>query len=277
MLASEPPVHWGKLRDILLESASIARGLYAGGAPAAAKADGSPVTLADLQVNAYLRQELTRLLPTAGWLSEESADDLERLGCRWTWVVDPLDGTKEFARGIPEFAVSVGLVQGHEAIVGAIINPVTGEGGLGVVDGSADFWGVPSPTRRAKGLAEAVASVSRSEVEDGSVLPFLGMVGAAHPVGSVAYKLLRVAAGLDDLTFSVQPKSEWDICGGVALLRAAGKVYKRIDGRSVCFNQADTRIRNGAMAGLEILVEECIRMYTIHAAALSELVPLDPL
>ena len=75
-------------------------------------------------------------------------------------------------------------------------------------------------------------------------------------MGSVAYKLMRVAAGYDHLTFSVQHKSEWDICGGVALLNAAGKVYRRFDGESLRFNQKHTLIRSGAVAGDEAIVNQ---------------------
>ena len=81
------------------------------------------------------------------------------------------------------------------------------------------FWGMASSTSKGGvGLGNATACVSRTEIEDGSVAPYLKLVGMAYPVGSVAYKLLRVAAVVDHLTFSVQSKSEWDICGGVALM-----------------------------------------------------------
>jgi fructose-1,6-bisphosphatase/inositol monophosphatase family enzyme len=76
-----------------------------------------------------------------------------------------------------------------------------------------------------------------------------------QPIGSVAYKLLRVAAGADALTFSLRSKSEWDVCGGVGLVRAAGRVYLRLDGEPLRFNQADTRIPSGAVAGPESLAK----------------------
>jgi fructose-1,6-bisphosphatase/inositol monophosphatase family enzyme len=160
-----------------------------------------------------------------------------------------LDGTKEFARGIPEFAISVGLVRGGEVVLGAVMNPITNEGGVGWVGGQVSFWGLTPKPETTSDLHKASASVSRSEVEDGSVLPYSSLVGSVRPVGSVAYKLLRVAAGVEDLTFSVQAKSEWDICGGVALLAATGKAYCRFDGRPMRFNQRSTRIRCGAIAG----------------------------
>ncbi|UPT76026.1 MAG: hypothetical protein M0D55_02000 [Elusimicrobiota bacterium] len=117
----------------------------------------------------------------------------------------------------------------------------------------------PAP---AKSLSEARASVSRTETADGSLkdlLPALGLA-SCEPVGGVSYKLLRAAAGLEHLTFAVQPRSEWDVCGGAALLAAAGKVYRRLDGRAVRFNNADTRVRSGAAGGEPALVARLIEV-----------------
>jgi myo-inositol-1(or 4)-monophosphatase len=77
-----------------------------------------------------------------------------------------------------------------------------------------------------------------------------------RPLGSVAYKLLRVASGAEDLTFSVQPKHEWDICGGVGLIQAAGLDYIRFDGTENRFNQADVLVGSGAVAGPPDLARE---------------------
>lgn len=247
-------VSLSRLRDVLESAAEIIRGLYRTDKSVHRKEDGSPLTLADRETNHFLEQALGQLFPAAAWLSEESADDLRRLHADWLWVVDPLDGTKEFARGIPEFAISIGLVHGEKVALGGVINPVTNEGGVGSIEGESTFWGLVPKTNTAQILSGASACVSRSEVEDGSVKPYLSLVRSARPVGSVAYKLLRVAAGIEDLTFSVQSKSEWDICGGVGLLAATGKTYYRFDGRPNRFNQPSTRIRCGAVAGASPLV-----------------------
>ena len=251
----EFPIAISAVKDVLTNAADIVGRYYRRDTSWVGKADGSPLTQADLEVNGFLKSNLLGLLPDAGWLSEETTDSPERLDREWVWVVDPIDGTKEFVRGIPEFAISVGLVYREQVIMGGIINPANGEGGLGVVGGQVEFWGGPGQCRPAATLSEACAIVSRSETEDGSVLPFLHLVGSSNPVGSVAYKLLRVATGQDDLTFSVKPKSEWDICGRVGLLNATGKVYRRFDSEAVRFNQTIPKIRCGAVAGGETLVE----------------------
>jgi len=95
------------------------------------KAGGDPVTEADTAVDNVLRELLPR--PGEGWLSEETEDDLARLACSRVWVVDPVDGTREFISGIPEWSVSVGLVEDGRAVAGGIANPATGEIFLGAV------------------------------------------------------------------------------------------------------------------------------------------------
>lgn len=229
-----------------------------GRAKAWSKAGGSPLTEADLLANAVLKRELKRLLPRAGWLSEESRDGRARLGREWVWIVDPLDGTKEFARGIPELAVSIGLARAGRAVGGAVFNPMTGEGAVLAPGRPLLFWGLRPRPARASRLGQAAASVSRSELEDGSITPYLRLFKRARPIGGAAYKLLRAAAGLEDLCLSVQHKNEWDVCGGVAILEAAGRVYRRLDGRALRFNRASTRVTSGAVAGPEPLARELL-------------------
>lgn len=246
-----------RLSDILHAATDEFHRIAALGRDVRHKADGSLVTSVDLGINRLLRAQLARAAPQAGWLSEESPDDEARVPSRWLWVVDPLDGTKEYARGVPEFAMSIGLVEDDRIRAGGVANPMSGVGAAAGTDGSWSSW--PTPARdqdnRAGVLAQAVASVSRSETEDGSVLPYIDLVGNVRPVGSVANKLLRVACGLDDLTFSVQPKSIWDVCGGIALLEARGMVFCRLDGAANGFNRNSTRIHSGFVAGPKVLVE----------------------
>ena len=87
------------------------------------KSAGNPVTTADIEANHILRDALLGAFPDAGWLSEESSDNPERLEKEWVWIVDPLDGTREFIEGIDEFAVSVALVQGTAPVVAVTYNP----------------------------------------------------------------------------------------------------------------------------------------------------------
>jgi myo-inositol-1(or 4)-monophosphatase len=252
-------------REALAAVADAAGALARDGAAAerldvAQKADGSPVTAVDAAVDAFLKRELSRLLPASGWLSEETVDDkAQRLGRDFVWIVDPIDGTKQLVSGIPEIAVSIGLVASGSVVASAVVNPMTGESGTWVTGTEPAYTGLDARPVPAT-LAEASAVVSRTETEVGVLSGLESLVGSSRPVGSVAYKLLRVAAGADALTYSVLPKNEWDVCGGVGLLEASGRTYLRLDGNPVVFTQPDAVSPSGAVAGPRPLAEALRRV-----------------
>lgn len=240
------------LAAIVDSAAVLARAGAASPLEISTKSDGSPLTAVDSAVNAFLRRELTLLLPESAWLSEESDDDPARLRHDSVWIVDPIDGTKQLVRGIPEVAISIGLTVSGRVAAAAIVNPMTGERGSWVEGSPPVFEGLTARSVPVS-LDRAEAIVSRTETEAGELANLGPVVGFTRPVGSVAYKLLRVAAGADALTFSLRPKSEWDICGGVGLLLATGRAYLRLDGAPNRFNRKDPVIPSGAVAGPEPL------------------------
>ena len=246
------PFRLEALLSIAEAAGAVARTAGAGPMQIVDKADGSPVTIVDREVNDFLHRELIALVPGSGWLSEETADDPSRLGATRVWIVDPIDGTQQLVRGIPEVAISIGLVDRTGVVAAAIINPLTGERGAWIEGTDPEFHGLTAGGRPGS-LDDATAIVSLSESEAGELAILEGIVGTVRPVGSAAYKLLRVAAAADALTYSLRPKAEWDVCGGVGLVRAAGCAYLRLDGRKVAFNQPDTRMPSGAVAGPEPL------------------------
>lgn len=242
------PIRTESLREIMASASEIAMRYFQGRMDVEVKADGSPATEADRKVNVFLEEALRDLFPPAAWFSEENADIAGRVGTEWVWIVDPLDGTREFIQGVAEFGISVGLVERGRVVAAAVCNPATGEYGL-MVEGMPPEFDGGAPRRKIERLNLAEAMVSRSEAARGEIEPYRSLFASVRPVGSVAYKLLRVASGAGDLTFSVEPKNEWDICGGVGLIEAAGLVYARFDGTQVRFNQPDPLIRSGAVAG----------------------------
>jgi myo-inositol-1(or 4)-monophosphatase len=242
------------LVEVLGAAATIVRDGAAAPLDIAVKSDGSPVTAIDREVDAFLRRELTRLVPGSAWLSEETADDRERLSRELTWIVDPIDGTKELVARRPEIAIAIALVRGGRVVAAGLENPMTQERGS-FVQGAAPVFERLSPRAVPRALAEVEAIVSRTETEASDLAGLEDLVLKTRPVGSVAYKLLRVAAGADHVTYSVRPKSEWDVCAGVGLVEAAGKAYLRLDGEPNRFNRPDTTIRSGAVAGPEPLAE----------------------
>lgn len=184
------------------------------------KLGDDPVTEADTTIDALLKQFLPQ--DGDGWLSEETEDDLSRLDCRRVWVVDPLDGTREFVTGIPEWCVSVGLVVDGEPVAGGLLNPATGETILGARGLGVTLNGQPARVSDRPSLAGATVLASRSEVKRGEWQGYREGLFEIRPTGSVAYKLGLVAAGLVDATWTLTPKHEWDVAAGVALVLAAG-------------------------------------------------------
>lgn len=201
---------------------------------------GDPLTEADLAANrALLRVLLGDGSGDEGWLSEESRDDPSRLQRRRVWVVDPIDGTREFVQGIPEWCISVGLVEDGVPVAGGILNPATDELVLGSLETGVTYNGEPARVLDPEELAQVTVLASRSETRRGEWERFEGAPFTVTPCGSVAYKMARVAGGQVEATWTVVPKSEWDVAAGVALVRGAGGIVTLLDGSEPRFNKPE--------------------------------------
>jgi myo-inositol-1(or 4)-monophosphatase len=202
------------------------------------KSGDDPVTEADRTINRILRSALVR--DGEGWLSEESVDDLARLKKERVWVVDPLDGTREFVNGTPEWSISVAFVENGRAVAGGVCNPATGELFLGAIGHGISLNGSPVRPSDRKSLVGGVVLASRSEVKRGEWNCFRQAPFMTRPMGSVAYKLALVAAGLADATWTLIPKNEWDIAAGTALVECAGGFVRYPDNTPLVFNRRST-------------------------------------
>ena len=200
--------------------------------------DAAIISDAEKRIAAALRESLQQT--GEGWLCEEHADDRARLGCGVVWVVDPIDGTCEFAGGIPEWSISVGLVIDGVAIAGGIYNPASGELVLGSANLGVTYNGNPACASKKANLDGASVLASRQEFQRGDWTRFSSKEFSVRPMGSVAYKLALVAAGRCDATWTLSPKNEWDIAAGVALVNAAGGRVSSSDGQPIRFNREKT-------------------------------------
>lgn len=186
--------------------------------PYTTKPGAGPVTAADHEVDALLRGSLP--LPGDGWLSEESLDDQQRLSCRRVWVVDPLDGTRDFIAGRPEYSVSIALLVDGRPALGVVGNPASGITVHGGPDLGLCLQGPLPPPVGSTAVMRVLCS--RSEWRRGEWRAIEAAGAVVQPLGSVAYKLALVAAGFADASWTLQPKSEWDVAAGAALVLAAG-------------------------------------------------------
>src|SRR5438128_11622947 len=211
-----------------LEAARAVLSRFTSGAiEAEYKAGHDPVTEADKSVDGVLRKELLR--EGEGWLSEESVDDCTRLEKSRVWVVDPLDGTREFVAGIPEFCISIAMIEDGRPVAGGICNPATNEIFLGSIDSGVSYQGNPAQASRRASLKGASVLASRSEIKRGEWKQFENGPFTIRPMGSVAYKLALVSAGLADATFTLAPKNEWDVAAGSALVESSGGFVRTLD------------------------------------------------
>jgi myo-inositol-1(or 4)-monophosphatase len=214
---------------------------------------GDPVTAADLAVNEVLH----RILPEEGegWLSEETRDSPDRLHKRRVWVVDPLDGTREFVDGIPEWCISIGLVEDGEPVAGGIFSPPVDLLVVGSVETGVTRNGEKAGLTDRASLEGARILASRSEWKRGEWDRYEEAGFMVKPCGSVAFKLAQVAAGMADGTWTLVPKHEWDVAAGAALVTAAGGTLLHADGSRPVWNQPDPKLPNFLAARAELLAE----------------------
>ncbi len=214
--------------------------MAAEGFETAYKANEDPVTTADLKADSILREGLTEDFPGTGWLSEETRDDYSRLDKELVWVVDPIDGTKEFVSGIPEYAVSVALVEHGQPVLAVVYNPATKKM-FAAAKGQGAWLNGEAINAEHTLTAKPVLLASRSEIRRGEFEPFEPFA-EIRPCGSIAYKLALVAAGIADATFSLGPKNEWDIAAGVLLVSESGGNVTNRSGAPFTFNLRSTLV-----------------------------------
>lgn len=196
---------------------------------AARQSEGKALGVAgDAQANAYLCEALHRHRPDDGLLSEESKDTPDRLGKSRVWIVDPVDGTREYGEGRSDWAVHVALAVDGEPAIGAVALP-----GLDVVLRSDRPVTVPP----APATLRMVVSRTRPAAEALAVAQALG--AELVPMGSAGAKAMAIVRGEADIYLHSGGQYEWDSCAPVAVALAHGLHCSRIDGAPLRYNQAD--------------------------------------
>jgi len=193
------------------------------------------VSEADIRAAEMLHAALTSAFPDTGWLSEEHTDTAERLRHERVWVVDPIDGTREYLQGIPEYAISIGLVIAGAPALGVVYNPATDE--LRAAVSVEPQLRPPSPLPR---RFEALVGRGEHRYDE---LPPLPPGTKTTGVGSVAYRLALLAAGRGDAVLTGYGRSEWDVAAGAALCLAAGLRVTDVLGEPIRFNKPDPHVR----------------------------------
>ena len=215
-----------------------------------------PVSAADLAVNQWLLEGLSGAFPDAGWtlLSEETAKEQltegEPLPAEWLWILDPLDGTKDFLQGTGEYAVHLALVRGNRPVLGVVLLPEADELWIGLVGDGAwceDREGTRSPVRfsQREELSDLLLVASRSHRDD-RLEKLIGelQLGGSKAVGSVGCKVATILRGETDLYISLSGRSapkDWDMAAPEAVLLAAGGRFTHADLSDLTYNTGDVR------------------------------------
>lgn len=215
-----------------------------------------PVSEADLAANELLHERLRGAFPDHGWLSEESADDAGRLSRARVWIVDPIDGTRGFIAGKPEFTVCAALAVEGEAVAGAVLNPASGEYFFAARGEGATCNDTPLVADRCPFFAEA-RMLSPSSVRKSSLWEDKAPGGRPGYVNSIAYRVCKVATDRWDAAIVLNRLSEWDLAAAhVVLEEAGGRVTDRA-GASIRYNAAIPKIE-GLIAAADPLHGELV-------------------
>jgi myo-inositol-1(or 4)-monophosphatase len=195
------------------------------------KAPGNPVCAVDLEIDSFLRERLSALDPEAGWLSEETLDDSDRIERRRLWVVDPIDGTRDFLRGRSGWAVSVALVEERVPVLGVLDAPARGE--HWTAEAGRGAWRNGHKLRVSGRTRLAGARVPADKVPSADA----DLVPVAKP-NSIALRIAMVAAGEADLVATLRWGFEWDIAAAALIAAEAGATVTGALGQPLAFNTA---------------------------------------
>lgn len=226
-----------RLENIVREAGRIALAAWPGAGHAVEtweKTPGNPVCAADLAVDTFLKRELGRLLPAAGWLSEETADDAARLGKGLIWLVDPIDGTRDFIRGRTGWTVSVALISEKRPLIGMLAAPAREEEWIGISGQGSWRNGKRLRASDRKAFAGARVPADSLPKEDRD----LQMVAKPN---SIALRAAMVAADEADLLATLRWGFEWDIAAAALIAREAGAAISDAFGQPLNYNKRDPR------------------------------------
>jgi len=222
------------------------------------KVPGHPVCDVDLAADAMLKQRLLEIDPEAGWLSEETADDAERLLRTRVWVVDPIDGTRDFLRGRTGWAVSVALVEGGRPLIGVLDAPARGEHWRALAGAGATRNGAPLQVSGHDQLAGARVPADVLPRADNDLV-------AVEKPNSIALRIGMVAAGQADLVAAMRWGKEWDIAAAALIAQEAGAIVTDALGRPLRYNSTKGEAF-GVLATTPAIHESAVERLATRAA-----------
>jgi len=239
----DPAAAAAQLAACVREAGQLALSMFRTTVKQWSKDGASPVCEADIAVDRLLRDRLTAAYPGVAWLSEESADDGSRLTARYVWIVDPIDGTRAFLAGLPDWTVSAALVESGRPTAAALFAPVTDEFFLASANSGAMCNGTAIAATHGASLAQARIAGPKSFIHRlTSIAPDLVVRPRVH---SLALRLARVAQGTLDIAVAGADSHDWDLAAADLLVHEAGGALTRVGGGTVRYN--GTELRHGIL------------------------------
>ncbi|MFL6799490.1 MAG: 3'(2'),5'-bisphosphate nucleotidase CysQ [Xanthobacteraceae bacterium] len=221
---------------VLREAGKLALQTFRGSLKSWIKGKSSPVSEADIAVDILLRERLLALR-SAGWLSEETEDDPSRLQHASVWVVDPIDGTRAYIAGLPEWSVSVALVTAGRPALAGLYAPVTDELFLAIAGRGATLNEASIQASSGAGLVGAKFSGPQRRLDElAKLAPQIAMLPR---IPSLALRLARVATGALDASFAAPNSHDWDLAAADLLVHEAGGTLTTLAGEPPLYNRPD--------------------------------------
>jgi myo-inositol-1(or 4)-monophosphatase len=230
------------LHQAAREAGTLALGFFRPGAKTSArlwtKERGSPVTEADVAVDGFLKSRLAQILPDAGWLSEETADNPDRLANDLVWIVDPIDGTRAFVAGHRDWSIAIALLVAGQPVLGVVHAPAHGRFYEASAGAGARVNGARMSVS-ARDRIEGARTAGPKPLVDAFERRAGGPLTRLDKIPSLALRLVRVAEGTVDVGLVSSDSRDWDLAAADLILQEAGGRVTDLAGRPLRYNQAD--------------------------------------
>ncbi len=242
-------------RKAILEAGKIAKKLKKN-ISVKYKSKNQPVTNADMTIDHFLKIFFKERTPDYGWVSEESVDNKSRYNSDLFWCLDPIDGTRSYINGKPEYTISLALIKKNIPVLGIVLNPETEELFFAIKNKGAYCNENRINVRDKQNLSSSICAISSSEISN------IKEYNCFHheniiKMGSIAYKIALVAKGKVDIAMSFTKKNDWDIAASQLILEEAGGTLKNISGKNMIYNSQYMKI-NSVIAGNYKLVNKLL-------------------
>lgn len=234
MNKAPPHIDYNAIVAAARAAGELAHNSWSEGKPPSAKVwekdKGHPVCEADLAVDELLKGSLNAILPQAGWLSEETADDAQRLDCEYVWLVDPIDGTRDYVQGRKGWCVSIALIQNGKPVFAVMDAPAnkqiwTAKAGEGAICNDKKLQ-----ASRCKSFADA-----RIPAAPNMALPPLQLVEKPN---SIAMRMAMIACDRADLVATMRWGNEWDIAAAHLITEESGAAVSDANGKAISYNKS---------------------------------------